>query len=330
MSSPAKRPGITPLILGEIRPGVWKGELRLDGYIPVPLSLTITASETNSFRTNLVNWQYAQAMESARNYFAAGDIERTLEVLSSALKAKPNDPDAMALKEKATALHQQATVAEHLRKGEEMLAAMNYRGVRLEADAVLKLLPGNERALALINELANREKEDLKRAQEKAEAQRQERLALPKKTFDAALRRHSESPLFEEHELHAALPVDQVETSIRLRLAEAPAFKMTNIKVDSPESFAISAWQEVPGGSRRCMIAGAQTGDKETHIFFKVMEYKKTTSVSFQGQLTLTTSDVPLDPSRIDELTDRQKTQVKEGAILVQERIRRAVGHKSL
>jgi tetratricopeptide (TPR) repeat protein len=301
----------------------------LDGYIPVPLSLTITASETNSFRTNLVNWQYAQAMESARNYFAAGDSEKTLEALSAALKAKPNDPDALALQEKATALRQQAMVAEHLQKGEEMMVAMNYPGVRSEANAVLKIVPDHERALALLNELANREKEDLKRVQEKAEAQRQERLALPKKTFDAALRRHSEAPLFEEHELHAALPVDQVETAIRLEFGAAPAFKMTNIKVDSPESFAISAWQEVPGGLRRCMIAGAQIGDKDTHVFFKVMEYKSKSSVSFQGQLTITKSYIPLDPSRIDELTESQKTQVKEGGAMIEERIRRAVGGKN-
>jgi tetratricopeptide (TPR) repeat protein len=312
----------------EIGPDVWKGELRLDGYIPVPLSLSITASETNSFRTNLVNWHYTQAMESARTYLTAGDSERALEALSAALKAKPNDPDALALQEKAIALQRDAAVAEHLRKAEEMLSAMNYSGVRSEANAVLKLVPDNERALALLNELTNREKEDLKRAQEKAEAQRQERLALPKKTFDSALRLNVEAPLFETHELKAALPVDQVETAIRLEFGAAPAFKIANIKVASPESFIISAWQEVTGGSRRCMIVGAQTGDKETQVFFKVMEYKSKSSVSFQGQLTITKSYVPLDPSRIDELTEREKTQVKQGAVMVEERIRRAVGQK--
>ena len=321
--------GTTPLTLLEMHPGVWKGELRLDGYIPVPLSLSVMASETNSFRTNLVNWQYTQAMESARKYFAAGDSERTLEALAAALKAKPNDPDATALQEKATVLQREAMVAEHLRKGEDMMVAMDYRGVRSEANAVLKIAPDNERALTLLNQLSAREKENLKRAQDQIEARRQERLALPKKTFDFALRVHSEAPLFETHELQAAFPVHQVESAIRGELGAAPEFKVVRLKVDSPESFAINAWQEVPGGARRCIIAGAQTGDKETKVFFKVMEYKKKTSVSFQGQLTLTSIDVPLDPSRIDELTERQKAQVREGAIMVEERIRRAVGQKS-
>jgi hypothetical protein len=100
------------------------------------------------------------------------------------------------------------------------------------------------------------------------------------------------------------------------------------ISGSAPEAFALSASQEVPGGSRRCVIAGAQTSDKETQVFFKVMEYKKKTSMSFQGQLTFNTSYVPLDPNKLSELSEREKTQVKEGAAMVEERIRRAVGEK--
>ena len=60
-----------------------------------------------------------------------------------------------------------------------------------------------------------------------------------------------------------------------------------------------------------------------------MVEYKKKTSVSFQGQLTINTSYVPLDPSKLGELSEREKTQVKEGAAMVEERIRRAVGQKT-
>ena len=317
--------GTTPLTLRELGPGVWRGEIRLGGYIPVPLSLNITTSETNSFRTNLVNWQYAQAMDSARTYFAAGDSERTLEALSAALKAQPNDPDATALQAKATALQRQATVAEHLRKGEQMMAAKDYSGVWSEANAVLKIVPENERAIGLLNQLATQEKEDDRRAQADMEARRQERLALPKKTFDSAIGPFSNAPLFETHDLQAALPASQVEASIRRELQAMPAFNVMRIKVYAPEAFALSAHQEVPGGSRTCVIAGAQTGDNNTQIFFKVMEYRKKTSVSFQGQLTFGTSYEPLDSSKIGELTERQKTQLNEGAVMVEERIRRAV-----
>jgi hypothetical protein len=59
-----------------------------------------------------------------------------------------------------------------------------------------------------------------------------------------------------------------------------------------------------------------------------VVENKSKNSVSFQGQLTITKSYVPLDPSKPSELTERQKTQLNEGAAMVEERIRRAVGEK--
>jgi tetratricopeptide (TPR) repeat protein len=321
--------GTTPLTVPELRPGVWKGELRLDGYIPVPLSLSITASETNSFRTNLVNWQYSQAMESARTYFAAGNAERALEALSAALKARPNDPEATGLEEKARALDRQATIANRLRQGEEMMAANNYPGVRSEANAVLKIVPDNAQALALLKEVSNREQVNKQRAQEQAEARRQERLALPKKTFDLLLRQFAEAPLFEDHELQASLPMIQVENAILQQLQTAPALKWEKLPVSSRDSFGIFAWQEVPGGLRRCVIAGAQTGDNETHILFKVMEYRKKTSVGFTGQLTINSSYVALDPSKISELTERQKTQLKEGADMIGERARRAVGEKS-
>jgi tetratricopeptide (TPR) repeat protein len=328
--------GTTPLTLPELRPGVWKGELRLDGYIPVPVSLSITASETNSFRTNLVNWQYSQALESARTYFAAGDSERALEAISAALKGKPNDPDALALQkevialqEKAAALQQQATIAGHLRKAEEMMAAKNYGVVRSEADAVLKLVPENAQGLDLLKQVLNREQEDRQRQSERekeqAEARRQERLALPKKTFDAALLRVHDASLFETHEIKAALSVTQVEAAIRRELETAPAFKVMKLMESAPETFAITGAQEVPGGSRRCVITGAQTGDNETRIFFTVIENKSKNSVSFQGQLTITKSYVPLDPSRMNELTEREKALVKEGAAMVEERIRKAV-----
>jgi hypothetical protein len=121
----------------------------------------------------------------------------------------------------------------------------------------------------------------------------------------------------------------QVESAILQQLQTAPALKWERLPVSSRDCFGIFAWQEVPGGLRRSVIAGALTGDNETRILFKVMEYRKKTSVGFTGQLTINSSYVALDPSKTSELTDRQKTQVKVGAVMVEEKIRQAVGQKS-
>ena len=194
---------------------------------------------------------------------------------------------------------------------------------------MLQIVPDNERALALMNELADREKENKERAREQAEARRQERLALPKKTFELAVKKYPEASVFEEHELQTDLSAIQVQNAIERELETGPAFKVVRMRVSPPEAFVINARQEVPGGLRNCVIAGAQIGDKETHIFFKVMEYKKKTGVAFQGQLKVTTSFVHLDPSRMEELSERETNQIKDGAVMVEERIRRAVGQKS-
>lgn len=314
--------GTTPLTVCEMSPGRWKGELRLDGYIPVALALTITGGETNSVRTNLVNWQYSQAMETARTAFAAGEYDRTVETLRAALKAKPDDPDA-------TALARQAGVAGHLRRAEDMMAKQDYTAARSEAQSVLEIASDNARALALLQDLDTRERENRRRAEGEAEARRQERLALPRKTFDSILARKPDASLFDEHELQAALPVNQVQNALLRELERPPAFTVARISGMSPGAFALLASQEVPGGRRSCVIAGAQTGEIETHIFFKVMEYKSKSSLSFQDQLTITKSYVPLDPSRVSELSEREKTQIRDGAQRVEERIRRAVGLKS-
>ena len=42
--------------------------------------------------------------------------------------------------------------------------------------------------------------------------------------------------------------------------------------------------------------------------------------------LTFNTTYVPLDPSTLSELPERHKTQLHQGAVVVEERIRRAVG----
>jgi hypothetical protein len=138
-----------------------------------------------------------------------------------------------------------------------MLAANNYRDVRAEAQAALKIAPNNAQALALTEKVSIREKESLEKAQEQAEARRQEILALPKKTYDFALRVYREAALFDDHELQTALPMTQAAAAIGRQLDTAPAFKWIKTQVPWPESFCISASQDVPGGLRRSSVPAA-------------------------------------------------------------------------
>ncbi len=319
VSDSGRTMGTTPLTLSELPAGAWRGELRLDGYIPVPVFISVSANQTNSFPTNLVNWQYAQAIETARNSFASGELERTLQALAAALKAQPDDPAALELRLKAT-------IRQHLRNAEALMAGGSYDKARQEAKAVLETSPDNSKAADLLKEISDQEETKRQKEKEVAELLRQKRIATAKEAFEFVLSRHVEAPLFEAHELRIPLSLDETQTALHGEFATMPAFKMIRENVPTTDSFAIFAAIEIPGGLRRCILVGTQIGNKETQIDFKVMEYKLKTTLGFQGQLTINRGYVPIDPSRLAELSEKERNQLKQGPVLVEQRIWHAAG----
>ncbi len=310
--------GTTPLTLSELPAGAWRGELRLDGYIPVPVSLLVATNQTNSFRTNLVNWQYAQAIETARNSFASGDLERTLQAVAAALKAQPNDSAALELRQKAT-------IRQHLRNAEALMAGGSYDKARQEAKAVLETSPDNSTAADLLKEISTRAEAHEQKEKEEANAWRQRRLAMAKEAVEYAFRQHPDAPLFEAHELQTEMSAREAETAIYRELASAPAFQMKREAVPTGGSFAIFGALEIPGGLRRCVVVGTEIETNETHIAFKVMEFKLKTMIGFQGQLTINRGYVTIDPTHPAELSEKEKNQIRQGAASVEQRIHRAV-----
>ena len=336
--------GTTPLTLPELSPGVWKVEIRLDGYIPVPLSAAVMGNQTNSVRTNLVNWQYSQAMQTARQSLAGGDADRTMEALAAALKAKPNDPDATALQQEAATLQrdaavrqQQATIAKRLGQAKAMMEKGDYASARSETEAVLKLEADNGQALALQKEMASREEDKRKRAEQEAEAQRQERSEQPKKVYEAIVAKVPDANLFENHELKTSRSARDVEAGILNALRNVqPVFQITRDTWPQPGTFEIQANQELTtalktsAGGRKCVIVGGQTKDDETRIYFKVLEYKSEAVNKLSlGALIGAPAEVnyvPIHASRISPMTDKLKAQLQEGISNVTARIQGAIG----
>ena len=344
IGSNGRQLGTTPLTLAELSPGVWKVELRLDGYIPVPLSVAVMGSQTSSIRTNLVSWQYSQAMATARQSLASRDADRMLEALAAALKAKPDDPDATALQRQAAALQrdaaerqQQATIAKRLGEAKAMMERGDYAGARSETEAVLKLEADNGQALALEKEMATREENKRKQAEQEAEALRQERSEQPKKSYEAILAKVPDASLFDSQELKTSRPVREVEAAILKALRNVqPVFQVTRDAWTQPEIFEIQANQELTtalktsAGGRKCVIVGGQTKDDETRIYFKVLEYKSEAVNKLSlGALIGAPGDVnyvPIHPSRIPQMTDKLKAQLQEGVSNVTARIRGVIG----
>ncbi len=322
--------GNTPLVLLEMRSGVWKGELRLAGHIPVPLTLAIIANQTNSFRTNLVNRQYSQAMTSARQFIEVRDFDRALEALASALQSKPADPDA-------TALQREAEVGNHVQQAKALLNRKSLKGARLEIEATLKLVPNNEEAQALLVQVDKREQENRQREAQEADARQQARLSRGQEAFKAALASYEESDLFDSHELKTTKPVKEVETAILETLGTKPFYLITKKDSLLPGTFVIEARQEfttllaTSAGRRQCVIVGAQTKDDETQVLFKVLEFKAEAVNKFSfGALINAPSEVkyaPIHPSRTGPLTEKLKTRLDEGVVDVTTRIQRALGN---
>jgi hypothetical protein len=70
------------------------------------------------------------------------------------------------------------------------------------------------------------------------------------------------------------------------------------------------------GGERTCLIVVGQTKDDESQILFKVLEYQRHHHLDMNvpiNQLPMSEELIPLSPSRIPNMTDKQKAQLQEG-----------------
>jgi tetratricopeptide (TPR) repeat protein len=311
--------GKTPLTLSEVPAGVWKADLRLEGYLSVPLSISITVGETNRYWTNLVNLDYSQAMMAAKNYQAAGDLERAQQAVTEALKIQPNDLAGMTLR-------RELTVAELVGQAKASIGREDYGSARNAVAAALKLVPENPELVALAKDIDSREEAKKKQEEVRRTQGRQECLAIAKKAFDDALTHlcySGEGNLFERNELQTTGTVGEVESRIIKALETgSPSFQVRRKPHPCPDAFLITGQQELPESARRSyIIAGSQTNEHEVQIIFEVLEYKTKREVSLAGGLSFNTSYVPLHPSRVGEFTEKMKVQIAEGRRIVRERL---------
>jgi len=249
---------------------------------------------------------------------ASGNYERAIEALEDACRAKPNDPDAVALKRDASG---QAGIQRAVALGKQG----DYIAGIKELESVLQYLAENEEAKQLLADFKRREPEQI-------EQRRQERLSLPRKLFGSFTAKINGADLYETHELKTSKPLKEVELAIVEQFGSvAPIFKLSHHESPTPETFQMDANQELSGGGRLCMIVGGQTKDDETQILFKVVEYKGEAVYKLSIGALLGVGPMnytPINPSQT-HLSDKQKNQLLEGARIVTEKIQRAIGQAS-
>jgi hypothetical protein len=306
--------GETPRILSELLPGNWKFTLQRLGYQSVQVSLDVAANETNMVSTNLISETYFHAMTVTRQSMANADYDHALQSANDALAAKPDDAEAITLQREATGL---GLIKHATTLGQQG----DYLGGHKKLTQALQFLPDNAEAQQLIANFKQHEPEQIERL-------RVERLALPKKTFDALMASMGDTFSFESHELTTSKSAAETQLAIELELKTGqPGFQILRSDMTG-EIFRIEASQDFLGGSRRCEIVGGQSKNDETQIYFKVVEMKK---AAFYNQPigsmwgALPTKYTLIDPNQ-SPLDEKQKKQIADGVSNLMGRIQMALG----
>lgn len=118
--------------------------------------------------------------------------------------------------------------------------------------------------------------------------------------------------------------VKEVGEAIYKAMNVPPAFEVGRYDWPQPDSFVKEAKQNVPDGSRQCVIVGGQASTDETVICFRVIERQTPHAVKVLGGLVQ--AQVTTESDRNGERAARFQAQIKEGAPMVEGRIRRAIG----
>lgn len=100
LSIGGKEAGKTPIRVTELKPQTYPIVIEKTGFARIEIDVEVFGSKLSTVKTNLFNLRFADAIASARRE-ASGlspDCRRALGNIEIALKEKPGDPEALALK----------------------------------------------------------------------------------------------------------------------------------------------------------------------------------------------------------------------------------------
>jgi len=316
--------GRTPIIAVEVPAARVFGELRLNGYLTVPVDLTISANQTNTFTTNLVNWRYTQAIESATNGFARGDFESALYALNAALAAVPDDETALTLQRRIR-------TSQHLYQAQLAFREGKFQAAEEQAHLALDFDPQASEAQTILDEISKQRKgsaEELERQRRRAAVQKvlKERTDLIQGYLETICNRYLDSDLFQENNMMCERPVENLDPAICGALSNRePRFVVERNDWVETNVFVIEAKQGVSGGFRRAMIVGGALSGDESKVVFKVLEYEVHEKDLLGGFVKLSDGQPPLvavHRSRVKEMTNDKENRVAQGINSISDRLK--------
>jgi tetratricopeptide (TPR) repeat protein len=317
-----QRLGMTPMQLSEVHEGAWRFRFDREGYEPVSADVWIYPNTTNSLQTNLVTLQYAAAIRMARDYVSAGRFEEAIKSADEALGYIGNDTAAMSLKREATGRG-------HMEQAKILAQQDNFPTAIVELKSASEFFPQNAQIEELIASYSEQQKkleerEAEKKAKERAEEQRRARTNSLKMRLAIECRRYSGFEAFAVHELSSTNDIKNLAKVLPGAMTvEVPAFEMIRYEWQH-DDFIMDYKQKVFDGSRQCVIVGGQLDTNECVIYFRVIESQ--TPHGFNWAAGLISAQLTTEEDRNGERAARFQKQIKEGAQMVEERIRRVLG----
>ncbi len=310
--------GVTPVRLSRLAPGSWEFKLTKEGYLPVTLELEVAANQTNSVSTNLVNAQYASAMDQARRELAATNLVAASVAVEEALRVQPGDAPALALQAEVRLI-----AARHAAATGDLSGALRL------LDALLAALPDQAEAKQLQADLRQQAQTKAEVSQRLEAAAKRER--RPEEYFAEWMKTAMNSGLFDQQAVKVKGNLADVQVKLTQVLTNAkPLFKLV-APVEEPEPglLRLRAMQSMGlKGWRRCDLVAGQTSDTEVTLVFKVFEYCYGDAISIRAWSGDKSEKnmMPIHPDRLEPAKSYVLPRREVGIDIIREKIRAATG----
>lgn len=301
--------GETPILLDEQPVGAAEFNIERQGFQPARVSFIILKNETIEIKTNLVSLDYTRSMDNARRYLASGMYPFALASVDEALRASPNESEAILLKQEISELNQ----IESARKLNE---SGDYKGAIKILELALQASPQNGKAQRLLDSYKSKLQENEEASAKKTRSQNSERLHSK---FGERSKAFADGSMFQDQSVHTRKQIKELAEALSKTItSNSPTLRFSDISWEGPNVFTTQAVQENENITRVCLIGGGPAIDDGNEILFKVLEFQK------DGKDWL-----PLSPQRT-KLNEKQTAQVAEGFQFFSGLIKKAIGDQTM
>ncbi len=306
--------GTTPLTISELPVGDWKFEAKLDGFEVAFIVLKVSTNETVAFSTNLVSFSYTGGLRNARAQIQSGNYRDAVATLQAVLREVPEDAATLSLLKEAEGLS-------HIAQGEAVAKTGGFTAAISQLNEALALLPGNTRALSLLEDFKVREAGQLR-------ILKAARLTQGKGLLESLAPQYKGWSSFDVNELSSTKKKADLHAAIRTAFGKSSGFGITKDQEMGSDCFCIEAVQKITGaigfvtGKRVCVVVGSQATDEECLVFYKILEYKAASFMTLgPADLVGVIDDhmVPAVATQDGKPNDKLLARIKEGVTAVRE-----------